>query len=199
MGQAMRAIETRYRGILFRSRLEARWAIFFDSASIRWQYEPVGYTNGRFGYLADFYLPDDAAWLEIKPGIDIPAQADEKCVALALETSKPVYIFSDPWWPIARRLYEATVAGWVTNDVPDPPDAQAQLRFERQGRYTPGWSTFLYPPGSEIPVLGAIMTDVDRACVFDQRLANAYGAARSYRFDEQPRFWHIPALLGQPG
>jgi hypothetical protein len=31
---AVRAIKTEYKGYLFRSRLEARWAVFFDVLSI---------------------------------------------------------------------------------------------------------------------------------------------------------------------
>lgn len=30
-------IQTRYAGCLFRSRLEARWAVFFDHLGIRWR------------------------------------------------------------------------------------------------------------------------------------------------------------------
>lgn len=37
-----KAVETVYKGYLFRSRLEARWTIFFDSLGIKWEYEPEG-------------------------------------------------------------------------------------------------------------------------------------------------------------
>jgi hypothetical protein len=39
----IKPIETLYRGYRFRSRLEARWAVFFDGAGIAWQYEPEGF------------------------------------------------------------------------------------------------------------------------------------------------------------
>ncbi|HEX6827105.1 MAG TPA: hypothetical protein VF077_12380 [Nitrospiraceae bacterium] len=39
----IKAIETQYNGYRFRSRLEARWAIFFDIAGIAYHYEPEGY------------------------------------------------------------------------------------------------------------------------------------------------------------
>jgi len=32
-----RAIRTKYKEHLFRSRLEARWAVFFDALGIRWE------------------------------------------------------------------------------------------------------------------------------------------------------------------
>ena len=43
----IKAIETRYGGHLFRSRLEARWAMFFDLAGIPWQYELEAYELPR--------------------------------------------------------------------------------------------------------------------------------------------------------
>lgn len=36
----MKPTETKYKGCRFRSRLEARWAVFFDTLSIKWWYEP---------------------------------------------------------------------------------------------------------------------------------------------------------------
>jgi hypothetical protein len=65
----MKAIETVYAGHRFRSRLEARWAVFFDHAGLEWQYEPQGYEVGaeRRRYLPDFYLPQTETWVEVKP------------------------------------------------------------------------------------------------------------------------------------
>ena len=53
----LKAIETEYRGYRFRSRLEARWAVFFDACRVQWEYEPEGYDleNGIY-YLPDFLL-----------------------------------------------------------------------------------------------------------------------------------------------
>jgi len=53
------AIETVYDGYRFRSRLEARWAVFFKTAGIRYIYEPECFRlpSGKL-YLPDFYLPD---------------------------------------------------------------------------------------------------------------------------------------------
>lgn len=39
-------IETWYRGIKYRSRLEARWAVFFDKIRAPWEYEKEGYDLG---------------------------------------------------------------------------------------------------------------------------------------------------------
>lgn len=50
----IQAIPTRYAGCHFRSRLEARWAVFFDALGIRWEYEPEGF----MGHREECYLPD---------------------------------------------------------------------------------------------------------------------------------------------
>lgn len=62
------AIETEYRGHLFRSRLEARWAVAFDRLGIAWKYETEGYRVGydQHPYLPDFYLPVLGMWAEVK-------------------------------------------------------------------------------------------------------------------------------------
>ena len=54
-------IETYYNGCHFRSRLEARWAVYFDLCGIDWEYETEGYEitleNGHtVKYLPDFVL-----------------------------------------------------------------------------------------------------------------------------------------------
>jgi hypothetical protein len=63
----LKAIETQYKGYRFRSRLEARWAVFFDAMGIDWQYETEGYEiEGHGYYLPDFYLPKSETWVEVK-------------------------------------------------------------------------------------------------------------------------------------
>ncbi len=64
-------IQTFYKGYKFRSRLEARWAVFFDALNLKWQYEVEGYklTNGEY-YLPDFKVAsinNMVYWYEIKP------------------------------------------------------------------------------------------------------------------------------------
>jgi len=65
----MKAIETKYKGYRFRSRLEARWAVFFDALGIDWEYEPEGYDLGEAGwYLPDFSIKINGykIYLEVK-------------------------------------------------------------------------------------------------------------------------------------
>ena len=63
----IKPIETVYNGYRFRSRLEARWAVFFDALGIEYIYEPEGFTfpDGT-NYLPDFYLPKMNTFFEVK-------------------------------------------------------------------------------------------------------------------------------------
>jgi hypothetical protein len=93
----LKALETRYHGYRFRSRLEARWAVFFDQAAVRYQYEPEGYLVEGKGYLPDFYLPQQDCFAEIKPKLPDAEELD-KARLLALHTGKEVYIlYGDVW------------------------------------------------------------------------------------------------------
>jgi hypothetical protein len=62
MQYKVKAIPTRYAGIQFRSRLEAKWASFFDGLGFTWLYEPLDFEY----YTPDFLLPPDL-FVEIKP------------------------------------------------------------------------------------------------------------------------------------
>lgn len=63
----IKPIETVYNGNRFRSRLEARWAVFFDELQIEYEYEPEGYTFADgICYLPDFYLPHHGYYVEVK-------------------------------------------------------------------------------------------------------------------------------------
>ena len=63
------SLESTYKNQKFRSRLEARFAIFFDALGCEWQYEPEGFRLPSGNYLPDFYLPkvEGGAWIEVKP------------------------------------------------------------------------------------------------------------------------------------
>ena len=47
---------TTYKGVTFRSRLEARWARVFDLLDVGWDYEPRWFQTEEGGYLVDFLV-----------------------------------------------------------------------------------------------------------------------------------------------
>jgi hypothetical protein len=101
-GNMIKSIETHYKGYRFRSRLEARWAVFFDACGLKWEYEKEGYEleNGE-KYLPDFWF-DLCDWdpgfsglgnfVEIKP-TEPNEQEREKLRLLAKGTKHTVMCF----------------------------------------------------------------------------------------------------------
>ena len=78
----IKAIETIYNGYRFRSRLEARWAVFFTEMNIKYKYEYEGYERTfpdgtTLRYLPDFYFPESNVWGEVK-GIEHMGQMSEE-------------------------------------------------------------------------------------------------------------------------
>lgn len=62
------SIPTTYKNAHFRSRLEAKWAAFFDLLGWKWQYEPVDLN----GYIPDFVLEGvKSVLVEVKPAMSI--------------------------------------------------------------------------------------------------------------------------------
>jgi hypothetical protein len=90
------AIETCYAGHRFRSRLEARWAVFFDHLGIKWRYETEGYNlpDGS-RYLPDFLIHPNTPrefWFEVK-GTHPTADELEKAQGLATGTKSLVFVY----------------------------------------------------------------------------------------------------------
>lgn len=94
------AIETNYAGHRFRSRLEARWAVFFDALGIQWTYEQQGYVIGIYDdkrrFLPDFYLPEFDVFVEVKGSNE---RMDWSLLGVAVDN------FSDYRLPDTGRAY----------------------------------------------------------------------------------------------
>lgn len=93
----MRAIRT---GI-FRSKLESRWAHYFNALDILWGYEKEKVKiSDALSYIPDFWLPTYNIWVEIKgeivndwTGLTIV----QKCEGVARVTGRPIVLaFYDP-------------------------------------------------------------------------------------------------------
>lgn len=131
-----RVIETTYAGCRFRSRLEARWAVFFDALGVTWAYEREAYALGDgLAYLPDFWLPELATWAEVK-GHAPTDEEEAKALRLALLTRSrvvmlfdipSVYVVDDPEEDAARRCLYPELWLWTPIYHPesapdDPPD-----------------------------------------------------------------------------
>lgn len=69
-------IPTWHSGCMFRSRLEARWAVLLEALGAKWQYEPQGWHLGdKLAYLPDFWIPHVSGFLEVRGLWDYRARA----------------------------------------------------------------------------------------------------------------------------
>lgn len=95
----VKPIETYYKGYRFRSRLEARWAVFFDALGIEWEYEKEGYEfEDGTRYLPDFWIPENGfaggGFFEVKPLLDREDRMKALTILqkLYLATDTPCYL-----------------------------------------------------------------------------------------------------------
>jgi hypothetical protein len=111
----LRAIETAYHDCLFRSRIEARWAVFFDYLKIAWEYEAEGFELPYGRYLPDFWLTDHRWWFEVKGALPVAEKDRNRCVDLAKATGQRVFIargkIEKPTWERASSISEVFPSG----------------------------------------------------------------------------------------
>jgi hypothetical protein len=60
-------VPTTYRGIKYRSRTEAKWAVLFTHFGLTFDYEPETFDIKGVWYLPDFYIKDWDCYFEVKP------------------------------------------------------------------------------------------------------------------------------------
>jgi hypothetical protein len=199
----IKAIPTKYKGYKFRSRLEARWAVFLDGLDLNWEYEKEGYQldttwydqdghehERTTWYLPDFWVADWDAFLEVKPSGPMDHEAFIKADALSFQSEKPLIVVCGQPWP---GEYEA----WLFDPewIPTPrttPKPIAPGRFAQCMATHTVW--MLIEDGEERwgMVLskerhGKFCTDGRSRYVFypgdTENLKAAYEAARSARFE----------------
>lgn len=89
----MKAKMTEYKGVYFRSRLEARWCEFFEFLGVRFEYEPERQSTSIGGYIPDFYFRSLKTWIEIK-GVRPTPDEIRKLKDVCRETKKCGLIIS---------------------------------------------------------------------------------------------------------
>lgn len=92
----IKPIETSYQGCLFRSRLEARWAVFLTNIGAKWEYESQGYDISGTWYLPDFWIESMQMFMEIK---SIHVTEEESLLCAQLSFVRPVLLVSGSPWP----------------------------------------------------------------------------------------------------
>jgi len=115
------SLATVYRGNHFKSRLEARTAVFLDSLGVSWQYEGVtiSYVNKAKTYTVDFHLPEVPIYLEIKPSYPTDEEI-EKATYLCRHQRRDVAI-------VYNTLFAPPFKRTRTLDVHQEPTIRALL------------------------------------------------------------------------
>jgi len=181
----IKPIETVYNGYRFRSRLEARWAVFFDTLGVKYEYEKEGFSltlpscGEVFWYLPDFWLPNLETWIEIK-GQTPTMDEVKKCHLLARTVCKPCFLINGSPWLTDYNL-------WVID--PDREDIDFRKRgadmwpenlfvicLSCQGLGTLGGGCEFHPPRR-------CRNDNVFSATDHPRLIAAYTAARQARFE----------------
>lgn len=202
MNQNIKAIETRYKGYRFRSRLEARWAVFFDAMGIPYQYEPEGYVlKDGTHYLTDFFLPNvrGGLWVEIKPDGKVEPEAGRRMELLVESTrfdgtvisGEPMNNINDDgrfnWWFYCMH----DDSGSVWSDGPYrfcvcPWCSKIGFEFDGRGARVCGWPKHHDSEAAALAVvqsMGHWRAD-DKCYTFeDPRIVAAANKARSARFE----------------
>ncbi len=184
------AIQTEYNGVPFRSRTEARWAVFFDTLGIPYEYEKVriALSTGD-SYLPDFYLPMFDAWFEVKAESD-DIVTEEAARARQLAADNPG---TRVWLAIGQPKADAgnilTLEAWPTAISIKEILAAMENRFrflEDRRDDSVYWLHAEYVTGdlNQSFMIGGpgVSTDHDRLPLLHRRVRAAYDAARAHRW-----------------
>lgn len=90
------AKETRYRGVTYRSKLEARWCVFFDELGIDYEYEIDSFDLGRFYPNWDSQDTQDLREELEEEGIYTKREISHK---ISFERNKRLFYIPDFWLP----------------------------------------------------------------------------------------------------
>lgn len=174
-------IQTVYNGYKFRSRLEARWAVFFGTLGVRYDYEHEGFYYGDGRYLPDFHLPELRSYVEIKPrmvDLDDPGYVRALVVqSLIGVQGVSLYIICGNPWPDEYAIIRPAPHGEFTH-----------CRFAIQ----PITSALCYVAndGTGWGVIGCDGNDIPPNPDCDD-LNKAYAKARGARFEHNEEPAHV--------
>jgi hypothetical protein len=112
MKYSIKAIETEYKGYKFRSRLEAKWAAFFDYLEWKWEYEPIEFD----GWIPDFVIyGKEPIYVEVKPVIEFPQTVFEKIVKSGCNDE---FLIVGQTFPISMSSNYLPCIGWLAEKFP---------------------------------------------------------------------------------
>jgi hypothetical protein len=131
--RGIKPIATWHKGYPMRSRLEARWAVFFDSLGINWDYETEGYVFNGKHYLPDFHLSffdGQEMFCEVKPQGGDFSMAYE----FSMASMKKVWLCEGvPWFRAYKYLVPVNINGEIDIEemigIPNADQAEGENRM----------------------------------------------------------------------
>jgi len=190
MNRKIKPIPTIYNGVKYRSRTEARWALFMEKLGLTFDYEPDGFElpSGR-RYLPDFYIHDFKTYLEVKPNsMDIVKEEYSKFEEFA-KAHQDIEFWIALGSPSCERGNilvfekgdEINGVGFFEN---------GWERYLAEDRRDPGvyWLAYTDKPNGYVPLGGALVggpgeiTDHDREPIVYGLIREAYDLVKSHKF-----------------
>lgn len=150
----MRVIETIYCGYRFRSRLEARWAVYFDTIGLKWEYEKEGFRfKNDITYLPDFWLPQVRMWAEIKPEKFTPKEL-QKAKLLVLESNYSCLLLEGV--PEVKPYFYLSFLDYINDDI-EMIDCALSGCYLHEGRFfsSLGWDDTIFCFDDILPAVEA--------------------------------------------
>lgn len=191
---SIKPITTQYRGIRFRSRLEARWAVFFDRCGFLWEYEAEGFDIDGIYYLPDFRLhnvltrsgyPEDGdkVWEDMNLStlyVEVKGEMDDDSREKIWAFSKyhPLYVVQDiPHWEgeYAVDYLDVLTKFWKLD----------QLYYAYDTVDEDGYVAGIFVNNQGNPALAGPDHDLSNMDV--KRTFSAFNEARSARFERGKR------------
>ncbi|UZJ44989.1 hypothetical protein OOT55_02735 [Marinimicrobium sp. C6131] len=182
--------KTEYIGTIYRSRTEARWAVFFDRLGVTFEYEKnlITLSSGE-KYLPDFYIHDFDTYLEVKSSSEeVVTEECVKAIAFSNEVGD-VNVWLSIGAPSSKRANILPLSLWESDrdikEILSSPENRYKILEDRRdhqiywlhSEYTGGSFHHSYMIGGP-----GIPTDHSRLPLLHNVVKEAYEAAFNVKF-----------------
>ncbi len=195
--RTVKTIPTWYDGYHFRSRLEARWAVFFKTLNIKYLYEPQGFDIDGVPYLPDFaILLWKTLWAEVKPAIGTDPNGESRFRALI--ASQPAGTRGVLLTDMADKFQRDYIVIWSEGNGGYCEDAASwtvcsygyHFDVRRGGGDCESCAGTGTPPNSVLTAdeHAYVSGRASRWLCWHDRVLDAYARARTFRFQAEGQF-----------
>lgn len=190
MVREVNAIETEFEGVKYRSRTEARWAVFLKHLGLHFEYESelVTLSSGE-KYLPDFFIHEFNVYFEVKPSNeDVVTEECSKARTLARDSkAHKVWLAMGP--PAAEQANILPLSFWneetTIEQMLSAPENRYRLLEDRRDQqvywlhaeYIQGDFRHSYMVGGP-----GKSTDHERFPLLHNKVLEAYEKARAIKF-----------------